>query len=109
MADSSLDDFFAKKDKSKKKSKSKMTPTDVLAKADEGPKKEKKKKDKEQPGGLGLSATENSSKKRAVRNLMEAVVFCSAFDFNLACGSAGFPFVIAQLLAVSICRASYFC
>lgn len=62
MADSSLDDFFAKKDKSKKKSKSKMTPGDVLAKSEE-PKKVKKKKEKEQPGGLGLSTTEDTSKK----------------------------------------------
>ena len=94
MADSSLDDFFAKKDKSKKKSKSKMTPADVLAKADEGPKKEKKKKDKEQPGGLGLSTTENTSKKRAVRNLMEvAWYFSGAFVFDLTPRGAGFPFV----------------
>ncbi|XP_076456157.1 protein CDV3 homolog A-like [Babylonia areolata] len=62
MADSSLDDFFAKKDKSKKKSKAKMTPGDVLAKADE-PKKVKKKKEKEQPGGLGLNAAEDTSRK----------------------------------------------
>jgi len=49
MADASLDDFFAKKDKSKKKSKSsKVTPGDILAKSDEPVKKEKKsKKDKE--------------------------------------------------------------
>lgn len=48
MADSSLDDFFAKKDKSKKKSKSsKLTPDDILSKTDELVKKEKKsKKDK---------------------------------------------------------------
>ena len=32
MADSSLDDFFAKKDKSKKKGKSKVTPNDLLEK-----------------------------------------------------------------------------
>lgn len=65
MADNSLDDFFAKKDKSKKKSsKSKMTPTDVLGKADEGPKKVKKKKDKEQPGGLGLNSVEEETAKK---------------------------------------------
>lgn len=48
MADSSLDDFFAKKDKSKKKSKSsKLTPDDILSKTDEPVKKDKKsKKDK---------------------------------------------------------------
>ncbi|KAL8570195.1 hypothetical protein ACOMHN_030990 [Nucella lapillus] len=62
MADSSLDDFFAKKDKSKKKSKSKMMSVDALAKAEE-PKKVKKKKEKEQPGGLGLSTTEDTSRK----------------------------------------------
>ena len=32
MADSSLDDFFAKKDKNKKKGKSKVTPNDLLEK-----------------------------------------------------------------------------
>lgn len=48
MADASLDDFFAKKDKSKKKSKSsKMTPSDIIAKTDEPTKKKKTKKDKE--------------------------------------------------------------
>jgi hypothetical protein len=64
MAESSLDDFFAKKDKSKKKSKAKMTPTDVLAKGDEGPKKVKKKKDKEQPGGMGLNSAEDQTAKK---------------------------------------------
>ena len=45
MADSSLDDFFAKKDKSKKKSKStKLTPDDILSKSDEPVKKDKKTK-----------------------------------------------------------------
>lgn len=67
MADSSLDDFFAKKDKSKKKSKSKMTPVDALANPEEGPKKVKKKKDKEMPGGMGLgTAEETAAKKQAV-------------------------------------------
>lgn len=48
MDDSSLDDFFAKKDKSKKKSKSsKIVVGDTLEKADEPVKKEKKKKAKE--------------------------------------------------------------
>ncbi|KAK7482352.1 hypothetical protein BaRGS_00026371 [Batillaria attramentaria] len=62
MADSSLDDFFAKKDKSKKKSKSKMTPVDVLSKADET-QKVKKKKAQEKPGGLGLATSETTTKK----------------------------------------------
>lgn len=62
MADSSLDDFFAKKDKSKKKSKSKMTPGDVMSKADEA-KKVKKKKAQEKTGGPGLSTTETTNKK----------------------------------------------
>jgi len=39
MADTSLDDFFAKKDKSKKKKKSKFTADDILAKQKEEPKK----------------------------------------------------------------------
>lgn len=59
MADASLDDFFAKKDKSKKKNKSKFTASDILAKKDEEPKPEKpptekKKKEKvtEQQGDV---------------------------------------------------------
>lgn len=48
MAESSLDDFFAKKDKSKKKSKSsKLTPSDIIAKTEEPAKKKKSKKDKD--------------------------------------------------------------
>lgn len=45
MADASLDDFFAKKDKSKKKSKNKLPAIDILTEGDE-PKKIKKKKEK---------------------------------------------------------------
>ncbi|VDI53685.1 Hypothetical predicted protein [Mytilus galloprovincialis] len=47
MEDNSLDDFFAKKDKTKKKSKSKLTPSDFLAQQEAGIKKSKKKQDKE--------------------------------------------------------------
>ncbi|XP_062588539.1 protein CDV3 homolog [Saccostrea cucullata] len=50
MAESSLDDFFAKKDKSKKKSKSKITPGDILSQQEKelgSVKKEKKKKKKD--------------------------------------------------------------
>ena len=50
MEEASLDDFFAKKDKSKKKSKSsKVVASDILEKTDEPVKlkKEKKKKVKE--------------------------------------------------------------
>ncbi|OWF42632.1 protein CDV3 homolog [Mizuhopecten yessoensis] len=64
MADSSLDDFFAKKDKGKKKNKSKTTPSDILSKHDnfvpedntgsQTTKSKKKKKDKEN------AATSNS-------------------------------------------------
>lgn len=64
MTDSSLDDFFAKKDKSKKKTKSKLSSTDVLAKPDETPRKAKKKKDKEQPGGPGLSSVPQGTLKK---------------------------------------------
>ena len=39
MADSSLDDFFAKKDKRGKKGKSKFTTTDILNQQKEEPKK----------------------------------------------------------------------
>ncbi|KAK3612155.1 hypothetical protein CHS0354_016538 [Potamilus streckersoni] len=47
MTDTSLDDFFAKKDKSKKKSKSKTTSLDPSAQqTEETTKREKKKKDK---------------------------------------------------------------
>ena len=52
MADSSLDDFFAKKDKSKKKTKSKSSDVDDGSKS---VKKEKKKKDKDNPSGSGLN------------------------------------------------------
>jgi len=51
MADTSLDDFFAKKDKSKKKTKSKKTDVDDVSKV----KKKEKKKDKDNSGG-GLNS-----------------------------------------------------
>lgn len=48
MAENSLDDFFAKKDKTKKKTKSKVKPEDILAQQEqqENAKKSKKKKGK---------------------------------------------------------------
>lgn len=68
MADTSLDDFFAKKDKSKKKSKSKIkyTTTDTIAKnlEDGGKKIEKvvkKEKEKNVPSVVGLSSTSTTS------------------------------------------------
>ena len=69
MADSDLDAFFAKRDKSKKKSKFAVTPDEILAKAtDERPKKEKRRKTREtsqeKPGGLGLYLTADEAKKR---------------------------------------------
>ncbi|KAJ8307162.1 hypothetical protein KUTeg_015246 [Tegillarca granosa] len=66
MADSSLDDFFAKKDKSKKKSKSKLTPSDILAKQEDGSdtrKKDKKKKEKEKQ-----STTTNSEEPKTTED-----------------------------------------
>ena len=68
MADSSLDDFFAKKDKSKKKNKAKYTATDILAKQGEEPKKpviEKKKKEKERE--KSDQPTNTSVKKEKVK------------------------------------------
>lgn len=66
MADS-LDDFFAKKDKSKKKGKSKYTSSDLLAKQEEKPKKLTKKKKEEKPvdstPGEGEPVTEVKEKK----------------------------------------------
>ncbi|XP_069120414.1 protein CDV3 homolog [Argopecten irradians] len=62
MADTSLDDFFAKKDKSKKKNKSKTTPSDILSKhdnfvsGDDSTKVKKKKKEKDKQN----TATSNS-------------------------------------------------
>lgn len=48
MADASLDDFFAKKDKRTKKSKGKLTPAELLLKQEsEQQKSQKKKKDKD--------------------------------------------------------------
>lgn len=59
MADSSLDDFFAKKDKSKKKSKaSKITPDDILSKSEEPMKKEKKSKKEKTKSQTPKSATD---------------------------------------------------
>lgn len=61
MADSSLDDFFAKKDKSKKKNKSKLTPSDIFAKQDvaivgDTTKMKRKKKDKDKQNAATSSA-----------------------------------------------------
>lgn len=59
MAESSLDDFFAKKDKSKKKSKgSKLTPDDILAKSDEPVKKDKKSKKEKAKSQTSKSTTD---------------------------------------------------
>ncbi|KAL4228466.1 hypothetical protein ACF0H5_011513 [Mactra antiquata] len=56
MADASLDDFFAKKDRSKKKSKSsKLTPDDIFAESDKPAKKDKKKKDREKSSNTSNS------------------------------------------------------
>ena len=52
MADTDLDDFFAKKDKSKKKNKSKFSASEILEKKDplvkKIPKKKKEKKEQSQ-------------------------------------------------------------
>lgn len=68
MADSSLDDFFAKKDKSKKKSKSsKVAAGDILPKAeDESKKKDKKKKVKEK-SQTSTKETDNAEGNTIVR------------------------------------------
>lgn len=62
MAESSLDDFFAKKDKSKKKSKTtKLTPDDILAKSDEPVKKDKKSKKEKTKSQTPKSTTDINS------------------------------------------------
>nr|XP_022335231.1 protein CDV3 homolog [Crassostrea virginica] len=66
MAESSLDDFFAKKDKSKKKSKSKITPGDILSQQEKelGSKKKTKKKNKENESTQSSgSGAESGSRK----------------------------------------------
>ena len=82
MADSSLDDFFAKKDKSKKKSKSsKLTPDDILSKTDELVKKEKKsKKDKSK------SQTSKTTEDNIVTGVIDPAevpaVYCITWHFE---------------------------
>ncbi|GAB1597677.1 protein CDV3 homolog isoform X1 [Argonauta hians] len=49
MADTSLDDFFAKKDKSKKKSKQKTTPSELISQPEPLNRKTKKRPEKEKP------------------------------------------------------------
>lgn len=61
MDGDSLDDFFAKKDKSKKKGKAKITPGDILAKQEEKPKKKTKKKTDDKPSS-GQDGTEDREK-----------------------------------------------
>ena len=63
MADDSLDDFFAKKDKSKKKGKAKVTPGDILAKQEEKPKKKTKKPKEEKQGGQETSSEDRPEKE----------------------------------------------
>ena len=56
MAETSLDDFFAKKDKSKKTKKKYSTPIDLAKKLEESGKCiEKKKKDKEKGSNSNLN------------------------------------------------------
>ena len=75
MADSSLDDFFAKKDKGKKKTKSKITPSDILAKstasqvAADGDQEKKKKKKKDKQSASGATGTEPNDNTRVFRVL----------------------------------------
>lgn len=66
MEDDSLDDFFAKKDKSKKKGKAKVTPGDILAKQEEKPKKKLKRKKEEKEGGQETS--EDRGEKDSTKN-----------------------------------------
>lgn len=62
MDDGSLDDFFAKKDKSKKKSKSsKIVPGDILEKVEEPVKKEKKKKAKDKTQAASNTAKDSKT------------------------------------------------
>lgn len=73
MAESSLDDFFAKKDKSKKKSKSKITPGDILSQQEKelGSKKKTKKKNKENESTQSSgSGAESGSRKIEVNKIL---------------------------------------
>ena len=78
MADSSLDDFFAKKDKSKKKSKSsKLTPDDILSKTDEHGKKDKKsKKDKSK------SQTSKTNDDKSASGVLNPAEVISLYTFD---------------------------
>lgn len=83
MADSSLDDFFAKKDKSKKKSKSsKLTPDDIMSKTDESVKKEKKSKKDKAKSQTAKSTTEST----AVGAVNPAEVYLYIHSFFGLCG-----------------------
>jgi putative uncharacterized protein (fragment) len=60
MAEASLDDFFAKKDKSKKTKKKYSTPEDLAKKLEESGKGgEKKKKDKDKGSNSNINVISN--------------------------------------------------
>ncbi|XP_036358466.1 protein CDV3 homolog isoform X2 [Octopus sinensis] len=61
MADSSLDDFFAKKDRNKKKSKQKTAPSsEFIAQPDTATRKTKKKPEKEKQSSGNVAGTQPS-------------------------------------------------
>ncbi|XP_064613151.1 protein CDV3 homolog A-like [Liolophura sinensis] len=67
MADASLDDFFAKKDKRTKKSKGKLTPTELLVKQEsEQQKSQKKKKDKDKSQNRQTQSSSTTGTSTAV-------------------------------------------
>ncbi len=81
MADTSLDDFFAKKDKTKKKGKSKVTPNELLEKRKIKKKKtpsEKKAEESEKSQQIDVDPTKLAA---AVSEQLDStfIKFCGFF------------------------------
>ena len=77
MADSSLDDFFAKKDKRSKKKKSKFTPIDLLEKAKEEPKEPEPKPREEERAADDTSEKTWMQKRKEVN--FNGLIFADYF------------------------------
>ena len=111
MADASLDDFFAKKDKSKKKSKSsKVTTGDVIAKTDELAKKKKLKKDKEKQQSSSDPASQTDADGKIV-NPEEVWVTCKPLLMCLSHADLSFCFSLSVSVfafALSLSHLCYF-
>lgn len=97
MAESSLDDFFAKKDKSKKKSKSKITPGDILSQQEKelGSKKKKKKnKENESTQSSGSGAEGAPKKVEVMGNVSEWRITASHNTWLIVRRAAGISKVV---------------